>query len=72
MLQLVPNSYGVNENLEFKGSLTCLNVKGTIWPNYVAGSGQNVTEFLQRTDTKYRFLVEVYDSSEGSGALNTV
>ena len=70
VLQLQTNSYGINENLEFKGSLTCLNVDGTNWPNFISGSNENVASFLQRTDTQYRFLADVYDANEGSGALN--
>jgi len=37
---------GVNENLEFKGQLTCLNVNGTNWPAYVPGSNANVADFF--------------------------
>ena len=69
-MQLQTNSYGVSENLTFKGFLTCLNVKGTNWPNYIAGSNENVGEFLQREDTQYRFLAEVEDAKAGSGSLN--
>ena len=70
VLRLQTNSYGVNENLEFKGSLTCLNVNGTNWPTFISGSNENVASFLQRTDTQYRFLADVYDANEGGGALN--
>ena len=69
-LKFETNSYGVNENLEFKGSLTCLNVNGTNWPNYIPLSNENVASFVQRTDTQYRFLIDVYDANEGGGALN--